>query len=1266
MKKMILSILMLFSSLFAKNAHFLSVQVGYLSEQDKVILNETNDKDELIYLYISLLDKDGNFAKKSVDGLDLREINASNVESLVEATIIEAQDVDEQEATKENLARFMLDYSSVSTSEREDIVTVAIGGLEKKITVNFGYVSAKGLVVRVATKTVIPDKLQGYYFTDIVPDSDNNLSIQSKTYLGGVAGSVVPIKIYASSEMQDDSASDGALVNGRFTISDELNNEIVIVKVLGDYDADGNASVLIGQAEGRLQNGIAELKVPISHGLPADRDNVHSLFNKKKAEGLGIAFVAYLKNDLTVSNKGSNLQQSIMDDPSQFYIRGDHNATDTVVISSDDALNMKIGIFDKTAQTLSQQWSKPYVNYYVLDDNQSSTEQNISLTMIDGFGNPSEETSASLTTCIHSKQDYFDIDCRDGFREDDFSIASKVITIKPNDSAKLEPDDSDYYGQINPFVQESKNVSLDMKIIGSAGLTSAATLDVTLYMGRVTTNYITTKGRSDTFGDANITLENNDTKRDYKVILTQKETNTSLFNVEIYDRHIEGDYDDDNLYADRVKTIDGVTLSSLDVNSTLSLQGAWLRIEGVGNVQFPSSFAYSQTFPLDGFTAYFFAVQDGLDNHVVILADDDLVDSSGTRTRVDLGTDLNFRIYGLASKDNDYVQVRYGDIGQRTQIGLLKDQAISSQPNIFTNEVGDFVSKANGLTVRGYSISSVSPLYITINGHDINTTADTTGKGKVVSLDSDFIIDESERDGLWPNIQFDYKNANDDQNTKQVNIVQFGIRNIAIGKGTSETDLLTLADIDGDKVNDNINYFKPSINQIVYKGEVYANRYYLLFDERTDLEERDAFGNVLFTNEDNSRDLKKYKYDISGDGTIDDNSLGDIFIKFDYGDVGRPREASIRADEGENTILFTNIVGSSYENSIYDIALYEAKSNTALVNTEVLISVKGDNQVTNSDFTLTFTHSDKEANTYIRMTGFDIDFDGDDVNTVHEALQEDGNYYLFRTDKAGTITIKAHGIETDEDGEEVIVTSTLTLYIVDQDDDVPVVDISQDKNKITVTITDKSLDYEKTVVDIRSSEGIAIKESVRQGDTYTISELPAGIYQLHIYAVDLFGNEYSQTFLRTITETIFANEEDYSLDDKLLAQALIAHKGYPIYGKFSLYDFGVVDYYNWIFQDETSSKTYKIFATSSDANPFGFKEFTPDFTKIDKKSWYLAQLTGEPAQIDEKGKLGWVLVSDDLQMIKKIVSINQNGSLKYSPLPIKARIENRQISFYEN
>ena len=1266
MKKIALFLLLSSTLLIAKEASFLSVLVDYFHEDKKVFLNASNESDERVTLYVSLLDESGEFATKGAYGASLGDITVDDITSLAEANITE-EEVQDSEADDKKIARFVLDYSDVSTDKRSDTVTLNIGEIRKEVTIEFDYVRANGLVLRVATKTIDPQKMQGFYFTDIVPDGDNNLSVQSDTYYGGVAGSVVPLKIYASTAVQDDDAQDGALVQGRFTISSELNNEIVVVHALADYSVEGNASVVIASAEGRMQNGLAQIDMTITHALPDDKDNLHALFDKKKFDGLGVAFIAYMKNDLSISNKGI-LQHSDLSDPSKFYVRGDHNATDTVTIKSDDAYNIKIGEFDRMAPTLDRQWSKPYVNYYVLDDNLSSTEQNISLTIVDRFGNPAEETKPAKTTCEYSVQDYFDIDCNNGFREDGYSIGAKKIMIAPKTS-KLAPSDIDYYSQVNPFVQESKNISLDMKIIGADGLASAQTLDVNLYLARVTTNHLATKGFSNTFSESNITLTSNNTIRDYKVVVTQKESNSSFFNVEIYDRHIEGDYDDDDLYTSFTKTINGTALTSSDINYSDLLGGVSLNITGVGSIGFPASFAYSSRFPLDGFTAYFFAVQSGLDNHIVILTRD-YTDSNLTRSVVEPGGELAFYLYGLASSNDDFIEVQYGVDGLRSQIGLTRQSAITSQPQIFNNKVGDFVSKSDGLVVRGYTVlppsDAINAFQIWVNGHTVNTTANTTGRGKVVSSSSDLIIDDSPKYGLWPEIEFEYKNENDNANTKQVAIKEFGATNNSTEDGSSKNDLLALKDINGDKIDDATAYFEPTTSEVVYRGRVYANKYYLLFDSDSDLEEQDAFGNVLLTDDGSSRALQRYKYSISGGGEVDDNSADDIYVRFNSSDVGSQRRVSIQADDGVNTILFTNILGSTFENNEYIIVAQDAKSNTILVNTEALVIVKGNNQATSDEFFLTFTHSNKEATTYVKLLSETRIYESSYENKIYGSLDKEGNSYLFRTDLAGEVTITARGEEENIDEDKVVITGTTTLRVINEDNDAPVVDIQTRDNDIIVTIDDDSLDFARTIVEARNDDGIVIKKSTRKDNVYTISSLPQGTFQVYVYAIDLFDNTESKTFLRTITEELFDNSIKYSLEAKLLAQILLSKGDYSTYGKFTSYAFGSNEVVNWIYQDAITDKTYKVFANQAqyEEQPFGLEEFTPDFTKIGAKKWFLVQLLGETSDFDAKGRFGWVLISDDLQIVKKILQLNEDGSLLYAPLPLKARLENESLSFY--
>jgi len=1252
--------LLLFSSILfgAGEASFLSLKIHYPNDKNTVTLNANNDIDERLEVFVSLIDKNGNLATKTSSGGTLVNIDNDAITSSVGAAKKTINDID-RSIGRENTARFIFDYSNVSTSKDKDVITVNVAGLKKAIDVNFDYVKAKGLVVRASTRHLDPKLLQGKEFASIQPDAENNLSIHSKTFTGGTAGVSVPIKVYASTEMQSDEGRLGreTLTEGRFTRSVSLNNSIVVVKALADYDADGIADVLVAQGQGVMQDGIASIDMVITKGLSDNEDNTHKAFDKNVFNGLGVAFIAYMKDDLSISNKGI-LQKDYLDDPDKFNIQGDHNSTDTVIIRSLQASNIKVGIFDRYASVLRNQWEKPYLNYYVLDDASTSTEQNITLTAVDRYGNPAKpSTTASVS--LDFDDTYFEIDKQSRFRDNNdannTSVYTQIITITPKHPRGTT--------KVNTIAKEGKDIYTKLKILGTGGVSSANPINAVIYMGRITTDYITNEGYSDSLTDKNITLSGSSNDYDLKVVVSQPEINSTKLQVKVYERYINGAYKSDDSTS---KYISSASDRLGDMTG-----GSIISIKGVKNINIPA-YTHSNTSSLDGFTVYLFRQQDDLDNNVVILPrSPSSASTSGRRTTVYPGSAIDFSIYGLASNIGDYVLVEYGDKNTNALIDLVKNTPPTSQSGILSYKVGDFIGHNLSLSVAGYTTTSyVSEFSIYVNGHKIP-------QSRIVSTANDREITERESYGIFSDIKFEHHYPNSDRNVKQIRIDGFGKENRANGDGSTKTSLLELNDIDGDGKEDTATAFPDTTEPIVYKGKVYANKYYLLFDSDNDLQELDDFGNELKTDGNDTRRLSAYRYDVSGRGDIGANSDDEVYIRFDKRDADSDVVATIQSRDGENTIKFTNIHASS-SNDYYTVAPEKTTPQINLVNSEVTIKAVGNNNGEADDFVMTLSHSDKNADIYItQIVEKTENFLDKSVKTITQPLEAYGNYYILRTNKPGYITIKTKGLEVDINGDSKSISGTSTLRFVNFDKAPPLVgDPAVLGNMVEVVIEDESLDYDRTIVEARNSEGKTLKKSIRKDNKYTISSLPKGTYQIYVYAVDVFDNEFRNTFTRTITsdtiidtpDKITPEQEKEKLVEKdemtKLANKIIEHKEYPAYGKFISYNLTDLYYKNWIFQSSKGAKTYQLFAVSSSTDAFGLKEFKPDLTKINNsKWWYMIKLDGSIGELDEEGRYGWAVISQDLNTVKKLKAINSDGTLQYVQLPVKATLSGEQIVF---
>ena len=872
-------------------------------------------------------------------------------------------------------------------------------GSKRTVRIAFNYVKARGLIVRASKREIDPLRYQGQEFSQIVPDGEHKLSYQSKSFPGGTAGlTTVPIKVYASTQVQEDRADSktGAEVEGKFTISNELNNEVIVVKALGDYDADGVADVVIAEAEGRMSNGIANIPLEMNRGLPDDEDNLHDKFNKKIYDGLGVAFIAYVKNDLTISNRGY-LKRSDLSDPTEFKISGDHNATDTVVIKSDIASNIKVGDFNNTVKFLKKQWDKDFLQYYILDDADTATEQDIYFTAVDKFDNPAKVGTTSRLSCDYpsatATKKVFSISrCRSSFGTLTNGWSRHKITVKPTDN------------ELNSFVGEDKDVNEKLHILGSGGLASAEPIDIMLYMARITKNYVIQSDFSNKIDISNITLSGRP-DRDFKVVVQQLESDSTNAIVKVYERRLDGTYDSNDKSSTYEPHFGGTEIKKS--NGADMRSGGTIRIDDVGSIVVPA-YTKSDTFPLDGFIAYFFRIQNKIDTKVVIIpSDTSSAENGSSDSQVEPGSAITFYFYGQSAQQDDNVELVYGQT--QSHIGLANAPAITKQSTLWQNSVRGLLDHREAISIKGYTVTSSSRDFeIFLNGRAIH-------EDQVVSRNSDLKIDDGEKDGLYPDIEFQYNSKDDDRNTEQINIKEFGRDNSASGYGTSEKSLLPLNDINGDGIKDDSSLFEETEEEIIYRGKVYANKYYLLFDEDSDLEEWDAFGNILKTKKGARRDLEDYDFDVTGRGESKVRE-GKAYVKFDNYDAGKEREVQIEARDGVNKIIFTNIVASSLANDTYIIEPEKTTPQINLVNAEVVIKVMGNNRGKSDDFSLSFEHQDKSAKIHI----IKIEAKREDLvskiggGSISEPLKESGNHYIIRTDKPGIVTIKGKGVEKDE------------------------------------------------------------------------------------------------------------------------------------------------------------------------------------------------------------------------------------------------------------
>lgn len=413
------------------NAAYLDVKVNYLNPDGKVIVGEdedTGDQRERVEILVSVLDANGEFASKDKDGNTLSAIsidrgtNAVDINdggedgSIVYLDATGAINGDQYRLSREldnpnNISRFVLDYTDFTTDKLTDTLKVTGGDLEETITIDLTTVDAKGLVVRVTPNEELntaasDDKIIGATFGNIQVTDDNNLDAQSNRAPGGRAGTTFPIRVYASS-VESNATAGAVATNGKYTLAPNLEGKTIVVQAVGDYTLNGTASTKLGDPiEIEMSNGIATGEITINQGLAVDADN--AAFGTVLDAGLGVAFIAYVKDDEDINNRDG----LDIDTASTFSIVGSNADTDSIKVKSGDAVGLKVGVIDVNASASSSLWKSTSTDFYIIDANQSphgwvaaagDLSKTITMTVVDDMNNP-----ASLESNVTKNYHRFD------------------------------------------------------------------------------------------------------------------------------------------------------------------------------------------------------------------------------------------------------------------------------------------------------------------------------------------------------------------------------------------------------------------------------------------------------------------------------------------------------------------------------------------------------------------------------------------------------------------------------------------------------------------------------------------------------------------------------------------------------------------------------------------------------------------------------------------------------------------------------------------
>jgi hypothetical protein len=432
------------SSVFAGDAAYIDVKVNYLSGTGKAVLGheswnaeaknyKVGPRKDLVELYIRVLDKDGNLADTDsvsdvlipisltrngktkkvdnlrtdvTDGSSVGEINATH--SISRAVIV-----------NKNAARYTLDYTKQSSATLVDHLTIKAGHLVKNIDIQLESINASGLLVRATTKNSIDARFggMGRYINDTfdrirllgesslspydgTKASDGNLTGQSHDVPQITAGGTVPLRIFASTDANNASA-------GKFTMAPNLQDKQIVVVAVGDYNINGVATVYLGQTELTMKNGIAVGDMMIKYGLPertsTDKDIVSGNVTfdiSKKFGGLGVAFIAYAKDDASINN--GNVTVSLSNGAlkiTSLLMDGNNSNTDAIKVRSGEATGFRGGKFDNTPTNnlASNLWTGNKTDVFIANskgissiyfDEFDESNKTISIAIVDKLGNP--------------------------------------------------------------------------------------------------------------------------------------------------------------------------------------------------------------------------------------------------------------------------------------------------------------------------------------------------------------------------------------------------------------------------------------------------------------------------------------------------------------------------------------------------------------------------------------------------------------------------------------------------------------------------------------------------------------------------------------------------------------------------------------------------------------------------------------------------------------------------------------------------------------
>jgi len=362
----------------AKNATDVDVKISYPYGKTEAVARATPDVGDVVNIYITLLDEDGNPATAGPGGEAFADLEASitsnlgaDVGKITTDEFLIASGMVAFDSPEGPAARAYADYTDalLTGPSAEDIITVtflANPGVSGTAGVNV--VAAPGAALQVRTYGTSSPSLTA--FNPIGDQLYNNGNSES-------AGSEVDFWVIAD---------DG---NGNYTLAPELDGAEATVRAYADFSADGGDKIgdasgvqnginheasPIAEANATFLNGIAQGTIAIGHAGPSGLDvvltamvsvNGTTLNTTEMVAGTGIGDV----------DQGNNLNDTIDDDVD--YVRMIPGGANLLLIGEDPYTNGNLIL--------------PKECYYVADDGASGpTNTPITVFQTDTLGNAVE------------------------------------------------------------------------------------------------------------------------------------------------------------------------------------------------------------------------------------------------------------------------------------------------------------------------------------------------------------------------------------------------------------------------------------------------------------------------------------------------------------------------------------------------------------------------------------------------------------------------------------------------------------------------------------------------------------------------------------------------------------------------------------------------------------------------------------------------------------------------------------------------------------